>query len=105
MPPLFEGQQLDRATFHERYDAMPRGTRVERVGVLVYMLSPVGYEMGSATASYRIGWAITSGSRKGLAVPTTRRLSLAITANLNLTSNSESRKNLEGGVGLRRATL
>ena len=46
LPPLVEGQRLDRATFHERYEAMPPETRAELVGGIVYMPSPLGYEHG-----------------------------------------------------------
>lgn len=46
LPPLVEGQRLDRATFHERYEAMPPGTRAELVGGVVSMPSPLGYEHG-----------------------------------------------------------
>ena len=41
LPPLVAGQRLDRATFHERYEAMPPGTRAELVGGVVYMPSPL----------------------------------------------------------------
>ena len=41
-PPLIEGQRLDRATFHERYAAMPPETRAELIGGIVYMSSPAG---------------------------------------------------------------
>jgi Uma2 family endonuclease len=40
--PLEAGQRLDRATFHERYEKMPPGTRAELIGGVVYMPSPVG---------------------------------------------------------------
>jgi Uma2 family endonuclease len=46
LPPLVAGQRLDRATFHERYQAMPPGTRAELVGGVVYRPSPLGYEHG-----------------------------------------------------------
>jgi Uma2 family endonuclease len=46
LPPLVAGQRLDRATFHERYEAMPPGTKAELVGGVVYMPSPLGYEHG-----------------------------------------------------------
>ena len=42
LPPLVDGQRLDRATFHERYEAMPPHTRAELVGGVVYMPSPLG---------------------------------------------------------------
>jgi hypothetical protein len=46
LPPLVAGQRLDRATFHERYEAMPPDTRAELVGGVVYMPSPLGYDHG-----------------------------------------------------------
>lgn len=46
LPPLVEGQRLDRATFHERYAAMPPGTRAELVGGVVFMPSPLGHAHG-----------------------------------------------------------
>ena len=46
LPPLVEGERLDRATFHERYAAMPPGTRAELVGGVVYMPSPLGNDHG-----------------------------------------------------------
>jgi Uma2 family endonuclease len=46
LPPLVAGQRLDRATFHERYEAMPPGTRAELIGGIVYMPSPLGIEHG-----------------------------------------------------------
>lgn len=32
LPPLVAGQRLDRATFHERYEAMPPDTWAELMG-------------------------------------------------------------------------
>jgi Uma2 family endonuclease len=46
--PLVEGQRLDQATFHERYEAMPAGTKAELIGGVVYMPSPVGPDHGRA---------------------------------------------------------
>lgn len=46
LPPLIAGQRLDRATFHERYAAMPPRTRAELIGGIVHMPSPLGYEHG-----------------------------------------------------------
>src|SRR5437773_9538549 len=39
LPPLENGDHLDQKTFHERYEAMPRGTRAELIGGVVYMSS------------------------------------------------------------------
>lgn len=44
VPPLMEGQRLDQSTFHERYEAMPPGTRAELIKGVVFMPSPVGYD-------------------------------------------------------------
>ncbi len=46
--PLVEGQRLDQATFHERYEAMPSGTHAELIGGVVYMPSPVGRDHARA---------------------------------------------------------
>jgi Uma2 family endonuclease len=46
LPPLTPGQRLDRATFHERYSAMPEDVRAELVEGIVYMPSPLSYEHG-----------------------------------------------------------
>jgi Uma2 family endonuclease len=45
---LVEGQRLDQPTFHALYDAMPRGTRAELIGGVVYMPGPVGRAHGRA---------------------------------------------------------
>jgi Uma2 family endonuclease len=42
LPPLVAGERLDRATFHERYEAMPPETRAELIGGVVVMPSPLG---------------------------------------------------------------
>ena len=41
VPPLIAGERLDRATFHERYEAMPPQTRAELIGGVVHMPSPL----------------------------------------------------------------
>ena len=46
LPPLVDGERLDRATFHERYAAMPPETRAELIGGIVYMGSPLGNQHG-----------------------------------------------------------
>ena len=46
LPPLVEGQRLDRATFHERYEAMPPRTRAELIGGVVHMPSPLSNDHG-----------------------------------------------------------
>jgi Uma2 family endonuclease len=40
LPPLENGDRLDRRTFHERYQAMPPNVRAELIGGIVYMASP-----------------------------------------------------------------
>jgi Uma2 family endonuclease len=55
LPPLVEGQRLDQAEFHRRYEAMPPGTRAELIDGVVFMPSPVGPEHGRAHAPV-IGW-------------------------------------------------
>ena len=45
-PPLVAGERLDRATFHERYEAMPPKTRAELIGGVVYMPSPLSLDHG-----------------------------------------------------------
>jgi Uma2 family endonuclease len=42
LPPLENGDHLDQPTFHERYEAMPKNTRAELIGGIVYVASPVG---------------------------------------------------------------
>ena len=40
IPPLENGDHLDQKTFHERYEAMPEGTKAELIGGIVFMASP-----------------------------------------------------------------
>jgi Uma2 family endonuclease len=49
LPPLVAGQRLDRATFHERYEAMPPDTRAELIGGVVSMPSPLSTDHGGHT--------------------------------------------------------
>ncbi len=60
--PLIEGQRLDQATFHERYEAMPQGIRAELIGGIVSMPSPVGKRHYISTAN-AVGWLWTYRSR------------------------------------------
>jgi Uma2 family endonuclease len=46
LPRLVEGQRLDRATFHDLYEAMPEGTRAELIGGVVSMASALGRRHG-----------------------------------------------------------
>src|SRR4051812_28484494 len=50
LPWLVDGEPLDRATFHERYEAMPEGIRAELIGGVVYMASPLGLGHGRSGA-------------------------------------------------------
>ena len=45
---LQNGQRLDRAEFHERYAAMPSGTRAELIEGIVRMPSPLSNDHGEA---------------------------------------------------------
>jgi Uma2 family endonuclease len=45
-PWLVDGERLDRATFHERYAAMPEHIRAELIGGVVSMASPLGLGHG-----------------------------------------------------------
>ena len=55
LPPLEAGQRLDQPTFHERYKAMPPGTRAELIGGVVYMPSPLSRNHGQSTCKIS-GW-------------------------------------------------
>ena len=48
VPPLVEGQRIDQAEFHRRYEAMPPETRAELIDGVVFMPGPVGPEHGRA---------------------------------------------------------
>ena len=48
LPPLAEGQKIDRAAFHARYEAMPPGSRAELIGGVVHMPSPLSNDHGEA---------------------------------------------------------
>jgi Uma2 family endonuclease len=51
LEPLIAGQRLDREEFHERYAAMPPGTRAELIGGVTVMPSPVGDRHGVTSAN------------------------------------------------------
>jgi Uma2 family endonuclease len=48
VPPLHAGDHLDRAIFHERYNAMPEGVRAELVGGIVFLMTAVHAPHGRA---------------------------------------------------------
>jgi Uma2 family endonuclease len=50
LPPLEPGDHLDQKTFHERYEAMPPGTRAELIGGIVFMPSPLRLPHGRTHA-------------------------------------------------------
>jgi Uma2 family endonuclease len=54
-PPLVEGDRLDQAEFHRRYEAMPPGTRAELINGVVYMPSPTSPEHADA-AGKAVTW-------------------------------------------------
>ena len=56
LPWLVDGERLDRATFHDRYAAMPERMRAELIGGVVYiMASPLGLRHGRSDA-YAVFW-------------------------------------------------
>ncbi len=58
LPPLVDGQRLDQPTFHERYEAMPPGTRAELVGGIVFLMpSPVSLEHARKNDA-AVGWLL-----------------------------------------------
>jgi Uma2 family endonuclease len=58
IPPLHQGDHLDRATFHERYEGMPPGTRAELIDGVVYMHSPATLNHSEPNAEL-VGWLFT----------------------------------------------
>jgi hypothetical protein len=71
LPPLVAGERLDRATFHERYEAMPPNVRAELVGGVVRIVSPLSH-IHSWVDSHLSDWLghyvrRTPGVEKGLA--------------------------------------
>jgi Uma2 family endonuclease len=55
IPPLVDGERLDRRTFHERYEAMPPETRAELIGGVVVMMSPLRGDHGDFSFALA-GW-------------------------------------------------
>ncbi len=58
IPILESGDQLDQATFHQRYTAMPSGFRAELIGGVVIVPSPLRPEHGEYHALI-MGWLTT----------------------------------------------
>lgn len=58
IPPLEPGDNLDRATFHLRYEAMPLGIKAELIDGVVYMPSPVKSKHGLHTVVVS-GWLLS----------------------------------------------
>lgn len=69
LPPLEAGDQLDQATFHQRYAAMPPEFRAELIGGQVVVPSPLRKEHGKHHALL-MGWLTTY----GIATPGTEPL-------------------------------
>ena len=49
LEPLAAGQRMNRAEFHDRYEAMPPGTTFELIGGVVFMASPLGRSHGRSS--------------------------------------------------------
>ena len=49
--PLFDGQRLDRATFHELYEQCPDDARFELIGGVVYLVPNAGADHGYSDGS------------------------------------------------------
>jgi hypothetical protein len=52
VPPLVAGERLDRATFHERYEAMPPETRAELIGGVVSLTGRITARHGATVANF-----------------------------------------------------
>jgi Putative restriction endonuclease len=55
LPPLVKGERLEERDFHKRDEAMPPSTRVELVGGVVYMPSPMSSDHGDERRNVA-GW-------------------------------------------------
>ena len=56
IPPLENGDRLTRAEFERRYDAMPHLKKAELIEGIVYMGSPVSYNLDGKPHSDILGW-------------------------------------------------
>jgi len=59
IPPLENGDQLSRAEFERRYDAMPNLKKAELIEGIVYMASPLHFESHGKPHSLIMGWLAT----------------------------------------------
>ena len=66
LPRLVEGERLDRATFHARYEAMPPGTRAELIGGVVHMPSPAGRRHGEVCSAANLWVAFYQSRTQGV---------------------------------------
>ena len=66
VPPLIAGERLDRATFHERYEAMPPQTRAELIGGVVHMPSPLSPDHAFTNAPVALWLGLYQRSTKGV---------------------------------------
>ena len=83
--PLVEGQRLDQATFHERYEAMPPGIRAELINGVVLMPSPVGPPHGRANALTLMWLGFYEGNTPGFEALLDTSTALGPRASPNLT--------------------
>ena len=66
LPRLVDGERLDRATFHERYAAMPESTRAELIGGVVHIMASLlglGHGRSDSDAGFWLAYyaSFTSG--------------------------------------------
>ena len=65
---LVEGQRLDQATFHERYEAMPANVKAELIQGVVYMASPMREPHGHYTSKLNLVFSLYELSTLGTRV-------------------------------------
>ena len=59
IPPLCNGDHLDRIEFERRYEAMPHVNKAELIEGVVYMPSPVAFESHGEEHAHLMGWLVT----------------------------------------------
>lgn len=59
IPPLENGDELNRTEFERRYDAMPQVKKAELIEGIVYMASPLRFKSHGKPHGYIIGWLAT----------------------------------------------